>query len=102
MRKFAHFVVKFRKMILVIAVALLIPSVIGAASTKINYDILTYLPSDLDSMQGEQYLENDFDLASSAMITVENMPTAQLMDMKERYLKSMGYQMRSGSAMSWM
>jgi predicted RND superfamily exporter protein len=84
MRKFAHFVVKFRKMILVIAVALLIPSVIGAASTKINYDILTYLPSDLDSMQGEQYLENDFDLASSAMITVENMPTAQLMDMKEK------------------
>jgi len=84
MRKFAHFIVKFRKLIIVIAVALLIPSIIGAASTKINYDILTYLPSDLDSMVGEQYLENDFDLASSAMITVENMPTAQLMDMKEK------------------
>lgn len=84
MKKFAHFVVKFRKWIIVAAIALLVPSVIGAASTKINYDILTYLPSDLDSIKGEQYLENDFDLASSAMITVENMPTAQLLDMKDK------------------
>lgn len=84
MRKFAHFIVRFRKLIIVLAVLLLIPSAIGAASTKINYDILTYLPQDLDSMKGEQYLEKDFNLASSAMITVENMPTAQLMDLKDR------------------
>lgn len=82
MRKFAHFIVKFRKLVIVAAIALLIPSLFGAAATKINYDILTYLPSDLDSMVGEQYLENDFDLASSAMITVENMPTAQILDLK--------------------
>ncbi len=84
MKKFAHFVVKFRKLILVLSILLLIPSAIGAVSTKINYDILTYLPSELDSMVGEQYLENDFNLASSAMVTVENMPTAQLLDLKER------------------
>ena len=84
MKKFAHFIVKFYKQILIISVILLIPSAIGAVSTRINYDILTYLPSDLDSMVGEQYLENDFNLASSAMITVENMPTSNLLDLKER------------------
>ncbi len=84
MKKFAHFVVKFRKLILILSILLLIPSAIGAVSTKINYDILTYLPSELDSMVGEQYLEKDFNLASSAMVTVENMPTAQLLDLKER------------------
>ncbi len=84
MKKFAHFVVKFHKMILILSIVLLIPSAIGAVSTKINYDILTYLPSELDSMVGEQYLEKDFNLASSAMVTVENMPTAQLLDLKER------------------
>ncbi len=71
-------------MILILSVILLIPSAIGAVATRINYDILTYLPSELDSMVGEQYLEKDFNLASSAMVTVENMPTAQLLDLKER------------------
>ena len=84
MKKFAHFIVKFYKQILIVSILLLIPSAIGAVSTKINYDILTYLPSDLDSMIGEQYLEKDFNLASSAMITVENMPTSNLLDLKER------------------
>ena len=84
MKKFAHFIVKFYKQILIVSIILLIPSAIGAVSTRINYDILTYLPSELDSMVGEQYLENDFNLASSAMITVENMPTSNLLDLKER------------------
>jgi predicted RND superfamily exporter protein len=84
MQKFAHFVVKHRKLVLVIAVLLLIPSLIGTAATRINYDVLTYLPSDLDSMEGETYLEDDFNLASSAMITVENMPTAQIVELKDK------------------
>lgn len=84
MKEFAHYVVKFYKQIIIVSILLLIPSAIGAVSTRINYDILTYLPSELDSMVGEQYLENDFNLASSAMITVENMPTSNLLDLKER------------------
>ncbi len=84
MKRFAHFIVKFYKQILIVSILLLIPSAIGAVSTRINYDILTYLPSELDSMVGEQYLEKDFNLASSAMITVENMPTSNLLDLKER------------------
>ena len=73
MERFAKFIVHHRKMVLVIAVILLIPSVFGAVGTYINYDILTYLPAQLDSMIGEQYLEDDFHMASTAMITVEHM-----------------------------
>ena len=71
MEHFARWIVKRRKLILVLAVLLLIPSVFGALGTYINYDILTYLPKDLDSMIGETYLEDDFNMASVSMITVE-------------------------------
>ena len=70
--------VRRRKLVLVLAVLLLIPSVLGAAGTYINYDILTYLPPELDSMVGQTYLDGDFHTASTAMITVEHMPPAQL------------------------
>lgn len=52
-------------------------------ATYVNYDILSYLPEDLESMVGEKYLENDFNLAATAMITVEHMTTADLLNMKE-------------------
>lgn len=57
MERFARFIVRRRKAVLVLAVLLLIPSVLGAVGTYINYDILTYLPPELDSRIGEKYLE---------------------------------------------
>ena len=83
METFARAIVRKRKLVLLIAVLLLIPAAFGAAGTYINYDILTYLPPELDSMVGERYLEDDFNMASTAMITVEHMTTADLMAMKE-------------------
>ena len=82
MDRFARWVVRHRKLILILSVLLLIPSVFGAAGTYINYDILTYLPKELDSMVGEGYLENDFNMASTGMITVENMTTADTLKLK--------------------
>ena len=82
MEHFARWIVKRRKLILVLAVLLLIPSVFGALGTYINYDILTYLPKDLDSMIGETYLEDDFNMASVSMITVENMSTPDTLKLK--------------------
>lgn len=64
------------------AILLLIPALLGAAATRINYDILTYLPPELDSMLGEAALENDFDLASTGMVTVEGMPLGEMLEMK--------------------
>ena len=65
MEKLARGIVRRRRLVLVLAVLLLIPALLGAAATRINYDILTYLPPERDSMLGEQALENDFNLAST-------------------------------------
>ncbi len=82
MERMARGIVKHRKLVLALAFVLLLPSLIGMAATRINYDILTYLPPELDSMVGEISLEDDFNLASTAMVTVEGLPTSQLLDMK--------------------
>lgn len=84
MERIARGIVRHRKLVLAVAVMLLIPSLLGAAATRINYDILTYLPPELDSMLGEAALENDFNLASTGMVTVEGMPLGELLDMKAR------------------
>ena len=54
----------------------------GAIATPINYDILSYLPQELDSRVGQLLLETDYHLASTNMITVEGMPTNELLAMK--------------------
>ena len=64
------------------AVLLLIPAAVGAVATPINYDILSYLPQELDSRVGQLLLETDYHLASTNMITVEGMPTNELLAMK--------------------
>ncbi len=83
MKKIAQGIVRMRKLILIVAFLLLIPSAIGAVATRINYDVLTYLPADLDSMIGEKILEDDFHLASTGMITVEGLPSNELIAMKQ-------------------
>ena len=62
------------KLVLAIAVAVLVLCIFGSAATRINYDILTYLPPDLDSSQGEQLLEEPFHMAATTMLIVEDMP----------------------------
>ena len=63
------------KLVVLVAVLLLIPSVLGAAMTRINYDILSYLPQDLDSAKGEALLEEPFHMAATTMLIVEGMRT---------------------------
>ena len=74
MKKIAQGIVRLRKLILTVAILLLIPSAIGAIATRINYDVLTYLPQELDSMIGEQILENDFHLASTCLLYTSPRP----------------------------
>lgn len=62
MKKLSDFIVKKRNLILLVAVLLLIPSVIGYARTKVNYDLLSYLPQDAESMIGQKSLSDDFNL----------------------------------------
>ena len=82
MKKLARAIVRMRRLILIAAVLLLIPAAVGAVATPINYDILSYLPQELDSRVGQLLLETDYHLASTNMITVEGMPTNELLAMK--------------------
>ena len=72
--KIAHTLTRKPKLVALIAVLMLIPSLIGYAATRINYDILSYLPQDLPSSQGEQLLEEPFQMAATSMLIVEGMP----------------------------
>lgn len=73
MKKFGKVVVKLRIHILVLSFLLLIPSVIGYFNTRVNYDILYYLPNDIDTMQGQDILLDDFGKGAYAMVVVDGM-----------------------------
>ena len=79
--KIAHGLTRKPKLVACIAVLLLIPSIIGFAATRINYDILSYLPQDLPSSQGEQLLEEPFHMAATSMLVVEGMPAGYTNDL---------------------
>ncbi len=85
--KIAHKLTRKPKLVALIALLMLIPSLLGVVATRINYDILSYLPQDLPSSQGEQLLEDPFQMAATSMLVVEGMPagyTNQLIqDIKE-------------------
>ena len=84
MRKIAEQIVKKRVLILVLATVLLVPSLVGYIGTRINYDILSYLPEQLDSIQGQEILDQQFHAASMSMITVENMEKKQVDRIEEK------------------
>ena len=85
--KIAHKLTRKPKLVALIALLMLIPAIIGYAATRINYDILSYLPQDLPSSQGEQLLEEPFHMAATSMLIVENMPAGYtnrlIQDIKE-------------------
>lgn len=79
--KIAHKLTRKPKLVAAIAVLMLIPSIIGFAATRINYDILSYLPQDLPSSQGEQLLEDPFQMAATSMLVVDGMPAGYTNDL---------------------
>lgn len=83
MHKFGQFICKYRKVILIIAVLLLIPSVLGMKATKINYDLLVYLPEDVETLQGENILAEDFHMGAFSIVILENMETKDILKLEE-------------------
>lgn len=73
MKKFGKLIVKLRIPILILSVLLLIPAAIGYFNTKVNYDILYYLPGDIDTMKGQNILLDDFGKGAYAMVVVDGM-----------------------------
>ena len=72
MQKFSNFVVKNKIIILLISLLMLIPSIIGYVRTKTNYDILVYLPSDIETLKGQNILKNDFNMGAFSVSLVDN------------------------------
>ena len=84
MKRFAKGIVKCRVMILILAVALLIPSAIGYFNTRINYDVLTYLPKDIETMVGQDILLDQFGVGSFSMYIAEGMDAKDVSALKEK------------------
>ena len=87
MLKIAKKIVKFKVPILIISVLLLIPATLGFLNTRINYDILSYLPSDIDTMEGQEILKNDFGTGAFSMCIVENMDEKHVVELEEKIKK---------------
>ena len=82
--KFSRFIVKSRVIILIVAIALLVPAAIGMITQRINYDMLTYLPSDIDTMIGQDILMDEFGKGAFSFIVVEGMSDQQVSDLRDR------------------
>lgn len=87
MVKFGKKVVKYRIPILIASILLLIPSVFGYVGTRINYDVLTYLPDDIETMQGQEIMTNDFGVGAFSMFIVDGMEDKDVVKLKEKIEK---------------
>ena len=80
--KFGEFVVKNKKLIIIISLLLLIPSIFGMMATRVNYDILVYLPDTIKTVQGQELLSNDFDMGAYTIIVLKNMPAKDILKLE--------------------
>lgn len=87
MDRISKFIVRYRNKILLVAVLLLIPSVIGYFNTGINYDILSYLPKEAESMKGQEVLDKDFNLASVGMMVTNDLSDKEVVSLKDKIEK---------------
>ena len=80
-------IVKFRVPILILSIILLIPAVWRYVNTRINYDVLTYLPEDIETMQGQEIMTNDFGIGAFSMLMVDGMEDKEIVKLKEKVEK---------------
>lgn len=84
MINFGKKIVKHRKLVIIICLLLMIPAVIGYAFTHVNYDLLNYLPSDLETMKGQDILVDEFGMGAFTMVIVEDMPNKDVAALKAK------------------
>ena len=85
MLKFGEKICKHKKLILIIALLLLIPSIIGMKATKINYDILCYLPNDIETIEGENILSEEFNMGAFSIVLVDDMKTKDIQKLENKF-----------------
>lgn len=84
MDKISAFILKKPKLVIIVSLILLIPSLIGYIFTDVNYDLLSYLPDGLDSVKGQQVLSETYHVDSTTMVIVENMQSKRVVELKEK------------------
>ena len=84
MKKFGKGVVKCRVLILILSVALLVPAAIGYFNTRVNYDILSYLPEEIETMKGQEILKDDFGIGAFSLCVVEGMENKDVCALEEK------------------
>lgn len=87
MQKFGRGVVKLRVPILIVSILLLIPSIFGFVSTRINYDILSYLPSDIETMKGQDIMLDEFGKGGFSLVMLDGMDDKDVEKVKEKIEK---------------
>lgn len=84
MKKFGKGVVRCRVLILILSVALLVPAAIGFFNTRVNYDILSYLPGEIETMKGQEILKDDFGIGAFSLCVVEGMENKDVSRLESR------------------
>ena len=84
MKKILNFITNNSLLIVVISILLMIPSIIGYVNTRINYDILVYLPENIDTIKGENILTDDFNLGAYAFVMVDNMSNYDILKLEDK------------------
>ncbi len=82
--RFAHAVVKHRIPILIVTILLMVPAVFGYVHTRVNYDMLTYLPTDMETVQGQDELMKEFGKGAFSFLVLENMPERDVAELKQK------------------
>ena len=90
MKSFANIICKRKVFIVILTLVLLIPAAIGMYKTKVNYDILVYLPDDIETLKGQHILTDDFNMGSFSVTVVDNMPAKNLLKLENSIKKVEG------------
>lgn len=84
MKRISDFICKYRIGIVILSILLLIPAFLGYISTKVNYDLLVYLPSDIETLKGQEILTDEFGMGAFSVAVVEQMPQRELLSLTEK------------------
>ena len=84
MNKFSEKIIKNKNLILIVSSILLVLSFIGYKLTKVNYDILVYLPEDIETIKGQNILTNDFDMGSYSIVLVSDMSSKDILELENK------------------
>ena len=102
MIKVGKWIAKHKILIIIIGIILLIPAYLGMAATKINYDVLSYLPDTLETVEGQDIMVDQFGMGAFSMIVVEDMELKDVAALKKRLKQLIMSRKYYGMTVFWM